>query len=185
MQNRKLVAVISTVEREVIGVNGDLVIRSPRDLKNFKSVTTGKFIVMGKNTCESLPFKLPNRHSHVITSEDNYESEKCDSSSILDMEHIRRMADDFYGHQTGDIYVIGGASLLSAMHHLIDEVIETQFFCDLGHGLPGDITRIQQFHKGTILDAEAFSDPGAVFLPNPSRFSRGVCGMIMHYVTRN
>ena len=51
-----------------IGRNNDLLWNIPEDLRRFKRLTTGKTIIMGKKTWESLPKKpLPNRKNVVIT----------------------------------------------------------------------------------------------------------------------
>lgn len=51
-----------------IGRNNDLLWHIPEDLKRFKRLTTGKTVLMGKKTWESLPRKpLPNRRNIVIT----------------------------------------------------------------------------------------------------------------------
>lgn len=51
-----------------IGKDNKLPWRIPDDLKNFKALTSGKVIVMGSKTWESLGYKpLPNRHHVVLT----------------------------------------------------------------------------------------------------------------------
>lgn len=51
-----------------IGKNNDLLWHIPEDLKRFKRITTGKTVIMGKKTWESLPKRpLPNRRNIVIT----------------------------------------------------------------------------------------------------------------------
>jgi dihydrofolate reductase len=53
-----------------IGVNNQLLCHLPNDLKNFKELTTGNKVIMGRKTYESLPEKfrpLPNRENIVIS----------------------------------------------------------------------------------------------------------------------
>src|SRR5512133_3586576 len=51
-----------------IGKENELLWNIPEDLKRFKRLTTGKTVIMGKKTWESLPKKpLPNRRNVVIT----------------------------------------------------------------------------------------------------------------------
>lgn len=51
-----------------IGRNNDLLWHIPEDLKRFKRLTTGKTVLMGKKTWESLPKRpLPNRRNIVLT----------------------------------------------------------------------------------------------------------------------
>ena len=54
-----------------IGNEGKLPWHIPLDLKFFKQITTGRTVVMGRRTWESLPPKfkpLPNRHNIVVTT---------------------------------------------------------------------------------------------------------------------
>jgi dihydrofolate reductase len=51
-----------------IGRNNDLLWNIPEDLRRFKMLTTGKTVIMGKKTWESLPKRpLPNRRNIVVT----------------------------------------------------------------------------------------------------------------------
>lgn len=55
----------------VIGNNNSLIWNLPTDLKRFKSLTTGKTIIMGRKTFESLKKPLPNRFHIVLTKNPN------------------------------------------------------------------------------------------------------------------
>lgn len=55
-----------------LGKNGDLVWHISADLKNFKRLTTGHPVIMGRKTWDSLPKKpLPGRTNVVLTRSDN------------------------------------------------------------------------------------------------------------------
>ena len=52
--------VIAAVDRNwAIGNKNALLVKIPRDQKLFMEMTTGKVVVMGRNTLESLPQKQP------------------------------------------------------------------------------------------------------------------------------
>lgn len=55
-----------------IGLNNKLLWHIPEDLKNFKKITTGKMIVMGRKTFESIGRPLPDRANVVITRDQNF-----------------------------------------------------------------------------------------------------------------
>lgn len=55
-----------------IGYENKLLWHIPDDLKNFKKLTTGKMIVMGRKTFESIGKPLPNRANVVITRDLNF-----------------------------------------------------------------------------------------------------------------
>jgi len=88
-----------------LGKNNDLIWHLPNDLKFFKEITTGKNIIMGKNTFDSLPKMLPNRHHIVLT----FTNEK-----YPDEVEVFKSIDDFlekYKNSNVEIFVIGGASI--------------------------------------------------------------------------
>ena len=50
-----------------IGKNGKLPWNIPEDLQNFKKITLGSTILMGRKTWDSLPFKpLPDRRNIIL-----------------------------------------------------------------------------------------------------------------------
>ena len=56
-----------------IGENGNLPWHISEDLKNFKKITSGSTIVMGRKTWESLPIKpLPNRDNIIMSTKNQY-----------------------------------------------------------------------------------------------------------------
>lgn len=60
--------VVAMSNNLVIGVNNDLPWSLKDDLAHFKKYTTGKIIVMGRKTYESIGRPLPNRINYVISS---------------------------------------------------------------------------------------------------------------------
>ena len=59
---------VAVSNNNVIGKNNDLPWKLKRDLLHFKNYTTGKTIVMGRKTYESIGRPLPNRRNIVISS---------------------------------------------------------------------------------------------------------------------
>lgn len=86
-----------------IGNGGKLPWHLPEDLANFKKLTSGKPVVMGRKTYESLPEKfrpLPNR-KNVVISRDGYAGEGFLSASSP--EAAIRILDE---QGEGEIFVI-------------------------------------------------------------------------------
>ena len=89
------------------------------DLPRFKELTTGKVVVMGRNTWESLPKKpLPNRINVVVSSTD-----------IPGITTLTGLPDED-NMDLRDVYLIGGAKLINSSWHLIDEVYLTKTFSE-------------------------------------------------------
>ena len=88
-----------------IGKNGALPWHFSEDLKNFKKLTTGNTIIMGRKTWDSLPIKpLPDRRNIVISSTNQKNVE-----SYASIENcIESLSDD---KEVSDVYIIGGVSV--------------------------------------------------------------------------
>lgn len=61
-------------QNRVIGRNNKLPWHLPNDLKYFKQVTTGKPIIMGRKTFDSIGKPLPNRVNIVISRDTSYQA---------------------------------------------------------------------------------------------------------------
>ena len=88
-----------------IGAMNKLPWHISEDLKNFKSITLGGVVVMGRKTWESLPIKpLPKRANYVLSTREITGAESFRSYEEC-ITHLRK-------HHAGhDIFVIGGASI--------------------------------------------------------------------------
>ena len=64
-----LSTIVAIANNNVIGKDNKLIWHLPEDLKRFKQITTGKNIIMGRKTFESLGRVLPNR-KHIILCND-------------------------------------------------------------------------------------------------------------------
>ena len=69
-----------------IGYKGDLLVKISEDLKDFKKLTTGNIIIMGRKTFESLPDSkaLPNRVNIVMTKDKSYSKENIEVVNSVD-----------------------------------------------------------------------------------------------------
>lgn len=61
----------------VIGKNNSLPWKLPEDMKRFKEITSGKPVIMGRKTFESIGKPLPKRLNIIITRDKNYKAEGC------------------------------------------------------------------------------------------------------------
>lgn len=70
--------IVAIADNNAIGKNNKLLWHIPDDLKRFKKITTGHYLIMGKNTYESLPVRpLPNRTSIVLSDIPGERIEGC------------------------------------------------------------------------------------------------------------
>ena len=61
----------------VIGKDNSLPWKLPEDMKRFKKLTTGKPVIMGRKTFESIGKPLPSRKNIILTRDKNYEAKGC------------------------------------------------------------------------------------------------------------
>lgn len=88
----------------VIGADGTLPWRLPEDLRNFRELTTGATVVMGRRTWESLPDRfrpLPGRTNVVLTSDPLWSAEGARPA-----HSVGQVLDEF-----PDCWVIGGGAV--------------------------------------------------------------------------
>lgn len=100
-----MITVIAAIAKNnALGKNNDLIWHLPADLKRFKQVTTGHFILMGRNTFESIGRPLPNRTTIIITRNKDYFKDGCLIANSL--EEALEMA-----KEEKQIFIIGGAQI--------------------------------------------------------------------------
>ena len=66
----KINIIVAVTNNNVIGKGNDMPWNLPSDLKNFKEITSGHCVVMGRKCWESIPPKfrpLPNRMNIVVS----------------------------------------------------------------------------------------------------------------------
>lgn len=102
-----------------IGKNNELLWNIPEDLRRFKRLTTGKTVIMGKKTWESLPRKpLPNRRNIVITDVPDEMIEGAEMAYSIE-EACRLCGDD-------ENFIIGGGSIYRQFMPLCDRLYITR-----------------------------------------------------------
>jgi len=64
--------IVAMSKNNIIGINNSLPWHITEDLKNFKNLTMGHPIIMGRKTYESIGKVLPRRQNLIVTRTDNY-----------------------------------------------------------------------------------------------------------------
>jgi dihydrofolate reductase len=117
-----MITIIAAVsENNVIGNENKLPWYLPEDLENFKRVTLGKKIIMGRKTFESLPKVLPNRHHIVITNNYDYKIDDDRVTVVNSIKHCLEILD-----KEEDVFVIGGEQIYRQFIDLADKLIITK-----------------------------------------------------------
>jgi len=106
-----------------IGYKGNLLERIPEDMKFFKQTTTGKVIVMGRETFESLPEKEPLKDRiNIVLSTSMQFSDK----SIIICRSLNELFNELEKFPTDDIFVIGGEKVYTQLLPYCTEAFVTK-----------------------------------------------------------
>jgi dihydrofolate reductase len=115
-------------EAHVIGRGNDLPWHISEDLINFKKVTAGQTVIMGKNTLESIGKPLPNRNNVVLSAE-KVKIEGADVCTSIP-EALEKAKS--YGKK---VFIIGGASVYAQTIDLVD----TMYISYIKNDYAGDV----------------------------------------------
>jgi dihydrofolate reductase len=105
----------------VIGRDNDLPWHLKDDLQNFKKVTMGHHILMGRKTFESIGKALPGRMSLVISNEP-----RANSENILWFTSIFRAIKQAERNGETELFIIGGEKIFRSSLSLIDRIYLTE-----------------------------------------------------------
>lgn len=98
---------VAVANNNVIGKDNKLLWHISEDLKRFKKITSGKKMIMGRKTFESLPGILPNREHIVITRDKTF---TVDSDKVTIVHDINSLVEK-YSKCEEEIFLIGGAEI--------------------------------------------------------------------------
>ena len=106
--------VVARAENGAIGIGGDLPWRLSTDLKQFRKVTLGKPVLMGRRTFQSLPRVLDHRLNIVLSREPGFIAPGAIVARSLEegLAHARRAAKEA---GVDEIMVIGGDDVFRAV----------------------------------------------------------------------
>jgi dihydrofolate reductase len=110
--------IVGMTKNKVIGKDNSLPWHLPEDLKNFKELTAGNTVIMGRKTWESIPERfrpLPNRNNIVISRNIN-SLEGIDVCSSVEEALEKAKSYD------REIFIIGGSSIYEQFLPLTDKM---------------------------------------------------------------
>jgi len=112
--------IVAIAENYAIGKDNQLLWHLSDDLKRFKALTSGKTVIMGKNTYFSLPRRpLPNRTNIVITDIENEIIEGCEMAYSI-QEAVSKM------NKSEENFIIGGAPIYKQFIEIADKLYITK-----------------------------------------------------------
>jgi len=123
-KERTMKAILSADLNWGIGHGGKLLVRVPDDMKFFRKMTTGKVVVMGRDTFESLPGREPlrDRVNIVLSRSADYDDDR-----LIVCRSLEELFDELEKYDTDDVFVIGGESVYTQLLPYCSEAYITRF----------------------------------------------------------
>lgn len=141
--------IVATTREGIIGKEGALAWRIPKDLQYFKKVTMGKTMIMGRKTFESLPGMLPGR-KHVVLTRNRDLSFPEGVEVLHDLEEVLK-----YRDLSEEVMIIGGGELFQHFMPYCEKLyityVNKEFQGDTYFPLE-KLTDFVEIHRETALD---------------------------------
>nr|AIA18632.1 Dihydrofolate reductase [uncultured bacterium] len=112
--------IVAKAENNAIGLNNKLPWHLKDDLQNFKKLTMGHHILMGRKTFESIGKPLPGRMSLVISSEPRAATE-----SVFWFPNIWRAIKQAERAGETELFIIGGEKIFKSALTIADRIYLT------------------------------------------------------------
>lgn len=113
--------IVAVAQNNVIGKDNALIWHLPDDLKHFKEITSGKTIIMGRKTFESLGRILPKRKHVVLCKSGSLEVDDDRVEILKDISELDKYIEDSEEH-----FVIGGATIYKLLLDKVNKMYITR-----------------------------------------------------------
>lgn len=153
----RIVLVAAIADNGVIGRDGDIPWRIPEDMKHFKAVTSGRPVVMGRVTYESIGRPLPNRTNIVITRSPGWSAEGV--TTVGSVDEALEVAREVARGSASDVMVIGGARVYESVIGTADVQVITEV-----HQSPEGDTFYPEFDRSAWLETRREKHDGYDFV---------------------
>lgn len=126
MEKNMIGLIVARSKNNVIGKNGQIPWRIKGEQKQFKELTTGNVVIMGRKSYEEIGHPLPNRKNIVVSSSKNFDGDN------LVTAHSLKEALELAGNQ--DIYIAGGYGLFKEAIGIVDKMYITEVDIEIEDG---------------------------------------------------
>lgn len=124
----RVIQIAAMAGNRAIGNNNELPWHIPEDYKFFKEQTTGKILIMGRKTYESIPpTGLPNRKIIIVTRNKEYQEQvKDDSVVVTSVKEAYEYCESHKEKYGEEIWIAGGAEIYKQTLSDTDLIILTE-----------------------------------------------------------
>lgn len=120
--NIQVTIVVACAKNGVIGAQNGIPWRLSTDMQNFKKITTGKPIIMGRKTFQSLPKLLPNRTHIIVTRDSDYRTDGALVYSNIEAAIGAGKAIALASGQS-EVCIIGGGEIYALALPIADKIV--------------------------------------------------------------
>ncbi len=113
--------IVAMDQKNGIGFQGRLPWHLPDELKNFKSLTMGHHLIMGRKTFESIDKPLSGRITIIITRNPNYYAKGCLVAHSISKAF--KIAEDF---GESEVFICGGNEIYREALKFTDRIYLTR-----------------------------------------------------------
>lgn len=110
--------IVARSKNNVIGKNGEIPWKIKGEQKQFRELTTGNVVVMGRKSYEEIGHPLPNRKNIIVSKTKNFTGE-----NLITVGSLQEAIDISIGEQ---IYIAGGYGLFEEAIPLVDKMYITE-----------------------------------------------------------
>lgn len=96
--------IVAMARNRAIGIDNALPWHLPEDLKHFKALTMGHYMIMGRKTYESIGRPLPGRTTVIVSRDPGYRVAGCLTATSLE-DAFKACGDQ------PEVFVVGGATV--------------------------------------------------------------------------
>lgn len=151
--------IVAIAKNNVIGKDNKLIWHIPEDLKRFKRITTGKTIIMGRNTFLSLGRVLPERKHVVLTHLQETVSDDEQVKTVYSLDDLKE-----YIENDEENFVIGGAMMYKTLMPYANKM----YITEIDQEFEGDVY-FPEIDKNEWKEVER--TPGLTDEKNPYKYS--------------
>ena len=113
-----------------IGKRNDLMFHLPKDMKFFRTSTTGKVVVMGSNTLLSFPGGKPLKGRTNIVLWPGGDEKRAKEDCFIMVQSLSELFAEIAKYPPEDVFVIGGAMMYHTLLPYCDKVLLTKVDAD-------------------------------------------------------
>ncbi len=121
-------AIVAAADNWAIGADNSLLLSLPPDMKRFRSITTGRAVIMGRNTLLSLPHSkpLPKRQNYILSRNPDF---SVDNAVMLrSVQEAEELINEYNAKDPDGIVCIGGQSVYRTLLPFTDYVLLTRIY---------------------------------------------------------